>query len=884
MSLWLGHPPLMVWQVGLGEMATAQYPSTSQLVQQGIERYQAGDFPGAIESWETALRGYKQGNIPSSEDEVTVLKSLARAYQQVGKVSQAINLIEQVIAYYRQIKDLTQVGRMLVEQAQLYGSLGQHNRAIAILCGQNQADSTCSQDSALEIARRQFDYPGAAAALGSLGNALRVQGEYEAATKYLEESLKIAGQIDHQIYVSSALNGLANTYASRAKRDYRFASLAGDRNTAEKFRQKAVRDDEKAVQYFEDSLSRARATSDRASEMRSLLSLVLPYYRSPRADASAKLNNTLHQALGVLEHLPDSRDKAYDAIKLANLLQLVTRKGADSDTDPATRCSESESSPKSFELLNKAVKVAQHIQDREAESFALGRLGHIYECRVDYQQALNLTQQAQLATVAKENLYLWEWQAGRIFKAQGKVPEAINEYKKSVKTLRNIRSDMAIAGRDFQLDFRDTVEPVYRQLIELLLERTSNQAGKSDFQDNLQLTLKTVDELRLAELQNYFGNDCTLQHIEKPVALVNQSTAVFTSVILKERIAIILSLPNGENRFTSKIYWVPFKSKEAIDIVNDIRRKLEDRSDLENTFIPRAQQVYDWLIRPFVSDLDREKIETLVFVQDGILRSIPMAALYDGKQFLVQKYAIANAPSLTLINPTRLNNKDLRVLAFGLTKKATVVIPDEGQRTFDTLREVKSEINIITTIIPGSKGLLDENFTPNSLKQELQKNAYPIIHLATHGKFGIDSRETFLVTGKLVERNNQKAAPSDRYNEKLTMNQLYQIISSTRHSDKPIELLTLSACETAVGSDRDALGIAGISIQAGSQSAMASLWQVDDQATAQIITQFYQSLRGGLSRAKALQTAQKAWLAEHPNGLYSHPAYWAPFILVGNWL
>jgi CHAT domain-containing protein len=170
------------------------------------------------------------------------------------------------------------------------------------------------------------------------------------------------------------------------------------------------------------------------------------------------------------------------------------------------------------------------------------------------------------------------------------------------------------------------------------------------------------------------------------------------------------------------------------------------------------------------------------------------------------------------------------------------------------------------------------------LQQELEKNAYPVIHLATHGKFGIDARETFLVTGNKVGEIRQKSATNEGFNQKLTMNELYQLISNTRNKDSRIELLTLTACETAVGSDREALGLAGISLQAGAESAIASLWQVDDVATVQLIAKFYQSWRSGLQKAKALQMAQIDWLKAHQKELYSHPGYWAPFVLIGNWL
>ncbi|MEH2085008.1 MAG: CHAT domain-containing protein [Nostoc sp.] len=304
---------------------------------------------------------------------------------------------------------------------------------------------------------------------------------------------------------------------------------------------------------------------------------------------------------------------------------------------------------------------------------------------------------------------------------------------------------------------------------------------------------------------------------------------------------------------------------------------------MENTYQARAQLLYNWFIRPFISDLEKEKIETLVFIQDGIIRSIPITVLFDGKQFLIEKYAIAFAPALTLTNPQQSNPQKLQVLAFGLTQPATVET-DAGSKFFEPLTQVQSELKAITTSLPKSKSLLDRDFTPERLQQELEKNTYPIIHLATHGKFGIDDRETFLVTGKKVVVNRQKSLLSKIYNEKLTLNDLYQLINRTYPQNKPIELLTLTACETAVGSDRETLGLAGIAIQAGSQSAIASLWKVDDAATAQLIAKFYQNWYSGMSKAKALQAAQIAWLQTHQQQLESHPGYWAPFILIGNWL
>lgn len=127
----------------------------------------------------------------------------------------------------------------------------------------------------------------------------------------------------------------------------------------------------------------------------------------------------------------------------------------------------------------------------------------------------------------------------------------------------------------------------------------------------------------------YLGADCTIAAIAKPVTLVNAKTAIVSTIILKNRIAVILTLPKSQ----PIVHWIPANSQTVVATVNDLRVKLEQRSDLANTYQKPVQQIYDWLIQPFAEDL--AGIETLVFIQDGILRSIPMTALYDGKQFLL---------------------------------------------------------------------------------------------------------------------------------------------------------------------------------------------------------------------------------------------------------
>ena len=187
-------------------------------------------------------------------------------------------------------------------------------------------------------------------------------------------------------------------------------------------------------------------------------------------------------------------------------------------------------------------------------------------------------------------------------------------------------------------------------------------------------------------------------------------------------------------------------------------------------------------------------------------------------------------------------------------------------RKFKSLKNVANELNQVIKRSSGSKKLLNEQFTRQHLEQELRKAVYPIIHIATHGQFGTSPEDSFLVAGN---------------SEKITITQLESDIRRFSRSSEPVELLALTACQTGIGDDRATLGIAGITIQAGVRSALASLWYVDDAFTQELVAKFYDNLHSHMSKAKALQEAQKALIAQHKQ---IHPSQWAPFILIGNWL
>jgi CHAT domain-containing protein len=866
--------------LSLGKVA-AQTFNPDRQVQQGVERYESGDYQGAIALWEVVLTDYQKTNNPTNT--AIVKENLARAYQQVGQTDKAIEYWEQLKAYYLQQGDAVKVGRLLTEQAQANILEGKILQAFSLLCGSIETD--CLPETALKIAFQTQDREGEIAAKGSLGEVYRLQGNYEKAIEILETAEKIE-KIENTAYRIPLQNSLGNAYLAKAQRADGLAKLAAQRNNEEatkRLQEEAKEAYRQALAYFQSNLQLASERELKLDKMKSLLNLIQLAYRSQKLSLVSReeLDNQLQQASILLDRLPDSPTKVYAAIDLA-----YPPDAAQNITAPLAQCAYPPQLPNATpeELLDKAVNIARKLDRPRSETFALGALGHFYECRGDYKQALEYTQKAlsiaDLNLANKDSVYLWEWQTGRIFKAQAdnlrkqeqesaandKEERAIAAFQRAFAYLEQIRSDILIADRDVQFDFRDTIEPIYRQLAQLRLKLASLNPNDSPQQkQELTLAVETIDSLRLAELQNLLGSDCDLtiiprQQVDRSIA---KDTAVFSSIIFDDRTFILLSLPNG----TIRIHEILQDRQTIEENIKQLRQGLLAKETI-NYDTQQAKKLYDWFISNLAKELNPEQIKTLVFIQDGIFRTVPMAALYDGNQFLVEKYALATVPSISLVASQKANLKKSNTLILGITKEA-----EFDERKFKALLNVPLEVEEIQNQFVKHKSLLDENFNQENLKQEFDRSVYQIVHIATHAQFGTTPEDTFLVAG-----NNQK----------ITIKELEAALRQLNVGSNSVELLALSACQTAEGDDRAALGLAGVAVQAGVKSTLASLWSVSDESTLTLVKEFYDNIvKKGLSKAEALQEAQikliKAKESQEINAQYDHPYYWAPFILIGNW-
>ena len=626
----------------------------------------------------------------------------------------------------------------------------------------------------------------------------------------------------------------------------------------------------------------------------------------------AKLNSPVNLPINRLQteitanivNLPASRQGVYAQINFAH--SLLRR----------------QPTPEIESLLTKAWQTAVSLGDKRGEAYSLGYLGQYYGQQGRIERAIALTRQALILAQAqningdaREISYLWQSQLGKLHRQRGDDSRAIAAYTAAYNTIQSLRNDLNTNNPNVQFNFRQEVRPVYLELANLLLRSNLSPQGlkslianKSNFSqsgrsstplDNLELARRVIESLQLAELDNFFQDPCSeVTNVVVKIDDIDPTAAVIYPIVLPDSLQVILSLPGKPlQSFTT---WIDEKQvnqtldqlydnlyNQSIDnsAVNIFSTVPLDATEVEENLqelLPIFQQIYSWLIAPVAADLTAQKIQTLVFVLNGRLQQVPMAALYDGQQYLLEKYSIALTPSLQLTDARPLARQELRVLAAGLSQEVTA----RGQ-IFPALENVPQELKQIESVFPNAKILLDREFTTTNLQQRLQAD-FPVIHLATHGLFSSDPEDTFIVTGN--EASSNADSEDNTPDNTINLNQLSKAIAVNKINQP--ELIVLSACETATGDDRAILGLAGVAVRSGTRSTLATLWAVEDASTAQVMGQFYQEFKQpNIKKVTALQHAQLSLLQslrdnpplEDLANLPPHPYYWSPYVLVGNW-
>ncbi len=708
--------------------------------------------------------------------------------------------------------------RLYEDEGDTEGAVDAHIRLSQAYHLIGQLDESLEElEKAFSAAKESGHEDQVAAVLGYLGNIYLSLGQAGMAGQYLNEGLVKARDLENSTLEASILNNLGNLFVSQ--RQYADALDA---------QMESVKLAKERGNY---SLAATGLTNGAMTAIR-----VGDYVKAPLL---------LGSALDSIRKIEDSYYKAYGLINIGLAYRDLVRHFPGNEEVYFNLA---------FEILNEALIISEKIGDLRTQSYALGYLAKVYEDEGQFQDALQLTRRAVFAAQkvnASESLYRWHWQTGQILKSLAKIDEAIEAYRQALYTLQTIREEMATCYANPESTFRSTATAMCSELVDLLLQKASVLTESDECEPLLLEARETLELLKVFELRDYFKDDCVdaARFVETRLETISVKTLVIYPIVLPDRMEVLVSLPEGLRRHSVRV-----GADAVTQEVRALRKKVEKRTTRE--FLPHAQRLYDWLIRPIESELAPLSIDTMIFVPDGSLRTIPMAVLHDGEHFLVEKYAIGITPGLNLVDPHPIQMEETQILTLGLT---------ESVQGFPSLPYVSQELNSIHSLYE-SHGFLDNDFILANMEHELKHNPYNIVHIASHGQFGTDVKDTFVLA----------------FDGRLTMERLGEYVGLFQFRDDPLELLTLSACETAAGDERAALGLAGVAIRTGARSALATLWHVNDPASSRLVTEFYRQLREpSISRVIALQAAQLE-LINDPR--YDHPGYWSPFLLINNWL
>lgn len=807
----------------------AQALSWISLAQQKLGRWEEADR--SIHSSLSILETLAPGN---NLDRVRAQVLNAGGYLELarGNAEAALERWQEAETLYTKVNDRIGIIGSQIDRALAMQTLGLYRRTEKLL---TQVEQQLYQmpDSSLK-----------ATGLQNLGNARGQAGDLERSREILQLSLAVAERLQLTQEQSTALINLGNIELAlaRVRREENF------------------KDSLQAQQLAQEALTRYKKAADITTlPLTKIQAQLNQFSLAIETNQLASARSLLPSISETLPQLPASRASVY---AYANFAQNSIEGEFTLENSQLER------------ILSKAVTQARELNDSRAESYSLGILGQFYEKQKNWLQAQKFTQSALIVAQsidAPDIVYQWQWQMGRILQAQSEKkskapdtnPEAIAYYSQAVNLLDNLRGDLAILNPEVQFSFRDSVEPVYRELVDLLL-RSENPT-----KDNLIQARNVIEALQLAELDNFFRDACA-----KPKKVniddLDPHAAVIYPIILKNRLAVILKLPGSDNL---RHYVIKNVSATQVDeAVKNLQQSLIKRSTSLNLVKTDAKKLYSWLIEPFQveleSNLQREQsqIKTIIFVLDGSLRNLPMAALYDGHRYLIERYAIAVTPSLQLLEPKPLLRESFKALVAGASDA-----PSFEKEGFGIIENVNKELAGIAIEVKQAQKLQENKFLKENIQNQIKSNSYTIVHLATHGQFSSNTDRTFLLD----------------WDKRIKIKDLDDLLrSSDQKTVKPIELLVLSACETAAGDNRAALGLAGVAIRAGARSTIGTLWNVNDSSTASFMTQFYQQLINNpqITKAEALRNAQLTFLKDFPNTDYNRPYHWASFILVGNWL
>lgn len=555
------------------------------------------------------------------------------------------------------------------------------------------------------------------------------------------------------------------------------------------------------------------------------------------ADLPHNLQTLLSGTAQLIADVADPAQRAKLRLSLASVLR-----------DASLQTGEGELRKAAFDAVSAARDDALAAGNPSLRAHALRQIGLLYADEGRADAALGYSREA--AMLAQEagdaaTLYRAQWQSARSLRMLGRDSASLATYRAAADSLEDVR--LTVSERSDR-SFREEVAPLYFEYADLLLADTAARTGESA-QAGLREARDALEQLRVAEVEDYFQDECVVDDSAGGKHEEAEDVAVLYPVVFADRVELLFVRGGRFSQVTTVV-----DAGTLTRTVHDLRAALEDPASGED-FKRHAGKLHAWIAAP-LDDLDLlAGVETLVVVPGGVLRTVPVAVLHDGGSFLVERVSVVTSPGLSLTPAGKGRQaSDAYVQINGLTRTV---------RGFPALPHVVDEINAIAARFPADVNM-DDAFVSDRVESDLADKPYNIVHIATHGQFHRDPRRSFLLA----------------HDDLITMDRLESILSLRSYVSESVDLLFLSACQTAAGDERAALGLAGAAASSGADSVVASLWLINDESTASLVDAFYAALENGSNKAGALRQAQLSLLGTER---YKHPNYWAPFVLVGSW-
>lgn len=769
-----------------------------------------------------------------------------------GQPDKALQVWQKAHKIYKESQDLSGIHGSLINQSLALQELGQYYSACTLLTKiltlnhkicqsnsgslkQHELNVLPSKDSSLEPDQQVIAY-------NNLGDVLRFLGQHKSSEVILTQAL-INSEILDPGQRSTIKLSLANTYQSIYKQAYNQLSFSSDPRSQDESLSAAQTNALSALDSYQKLSKNSSEFAIRAQLNELELAQHLKRSGIPELDdLYHQQESRVYLLLESLQNVDFTEFAPTEAIHYQlKLSELIAELPYDSTENSLLLA---------FRHAKAALLQANTLANTRLRSQAYGTLGKIYLQSDQLEDAMKVFRKALILaqTTQDDHLaYQWSWQIAQIYQQQEKTTPAIAAYGTTLKHLDKVRTTLISANADLQFSYQESVEPVYNQYLQLLLSSPT---------PDLRLVLETHQQLQVAELENYLKcGKLDAINLDGP----QQSSSIPKIHIfrLDNQVEVIVQTHEGIYRHQPDSALVNRALFNFLVMVDDAQFP----STSETLFQQDSQILYNQLIAPIQPYLPQEG--TLAFYLDSHFQNLPISLLYDGKSYLVQDYSVQTSLQTQLKRVRGKNTGgDLKVLFAGLSEESPSFKYPDIPEYLAALPEVDDELRGVQEISDKTTTLINKDFTTERLKTALNRDK-PIVHIASHGMFSSTPERTMILA----------------YNKPINALEFHDLISQKSDlGQAAIELLILSACQTAKGDKRSALGIAGMAVQAGATNILASRWLVDSRATTQLITTFYQELSDGRSKAEALQQAQIQLIGSEK---YSHPYYWGAFTLVG---